>query len=186
MPISRHQARGWPSDSGSVTGQPSLPDDQRFRPRQPECTHFGRVEGARSTGSSADGGARRRGRALRACRLRIALLPDRRAFRPNGLFVADGGSECCGGPCCAAGSASVAREAGCSSACRSRPRLSLGFPRVPFLFLWGVCWGAGVERSPPKRGIYAGQRPVALVRVTGFEPAAFSSRTSRNRNHVGH
>jgi hypothetical protein len=56
-------------------------------------------------------------------------------------------------------------------------RLSLGFPRVPFLFLRGICWGAGVERRPPKRGVYAGQRPVALVGVTGFEPAASSSRT---------
>jgi hypothetical protein len=57
--------------------------------------------------------------------------------------------------------------------------LSLGFPRVPFLFLRGVCWGAGVERRPPMRGIYAGQRPAALVGVTGFEPAASSSRTKR-------
>src|SRR5665811_1646663 len=43
--------------------------------------------------------------------------------------------------------------------------LSLGFPRVPFLFLRGVCWRAEVERRPPKRGIYAGQRPAALVGV---------------------
>ena len=74
---------------------------------------------------------------------------------------------------------------GVSSACRIRPWLSLGFPRVPFLFLRGVYWGAGVERRPPKRGVYAGQRPAALVGVTGFEPAASSSRTSRSRNHVG-
>jgi hypothetical protein len=42
--------------------------------------------------------------------------------------------------------------------------LSLGFPRVPFLFLRGVCWGPGVERMQPKRGVYAGQRPVAMGR----------------------
>jgi len=63
--------------------------------------------------------------------------------------------------------------------------LSLGCPRVPFLFLRGICWGPGVEDRPPKRGIPAGQRPVAMVGVTGFEPAASSSRTSRNRNHGG-
>ena len=34
-----------------------------------------------------------------------ALLPGLRAFRPGGLFVADGGSECRVGPCCDAGSA---------------------------------------------------------------------------------
>ena len=106
------------------------------------------------------------------------LLPGRRAFRPSGLFVADGGSECPEGPCCAVGFARSCWEAGCSSAWRSRPRLSLGFPRVPFLFLRGVCLGAGVERRPPKRGVYAGQRAVALVGVTGFEPAASSSRTT--------
>ena len=41
-----------------------------------------------------------------------------------------------------------------------------GFPWVPpcsFLFLQGVCLGAGGERRPPKRGVYAGQRPAALV-----------------------
>ena len=42
--------------------------------------------------------------------------------------------------------------------------LSLGFPRVPFLFLRGVYWGPGVERRQPKRGVYAGQRPVAMGR----------------------
>jgi hypothetical protein len=55
-------------------------------------------------------------------------------------------------------------------------RRSLGCPHVPFLFLRGVCWGLGVDRRTPKRGIRAGQRPAALVGVTGFEPAASSSR----------
>jgi len=69
------------------------------------------------------------------------------------------------------------REAGCSSACRSRPRLSLGFPRVPFLFLRGVCWG--LEWNAGHRGAAFTQvRDLwAMVGVTGFEPAASSSRT---------
>jgi|GEM_PF-4601412 len=79
-----------------------------------------------------------------------ALVPGRRAFRPSGLFVANGGSECTKGPCCAAGSATSCGEAGCPSPCRSRPRLSLGFPRVPFSFLrasaGGLEWNA-VRRS---------------------------------------
>jgi len=65
----------------------------------------------------------------------LALLPGLRSFRPSGLFVADGGSQCPEGPCRAAGSAMSCGEAGCSSACRSWPRHSLGFPRVPFCSL---------------------------------------------------
>jgi len=89
-----------------------------------------------------------------------ALLPGEWAFRPSGPFVADGDQS-------ALGVAAVPWGL-----------LSLGFPRVPFLFLSGVRRGPGVERRPPKRGIYAGQRPAALVGVTGFEPAASPSRTT--------
>ena len=54
----------------------------------------------------------------------------------EGIFVADGSSQCPEGPCCAAGSATSCWEAGgCSSARRSRPRLSLGFPRAPLCSL---------------------------------------------------
>src|SRR5665647_1168193 len=117
-----------------------------------------------------------------------ALLPGGRAFRPGGLFVADGGSECPEGRCCAVGSAfpgvpscsffvpsgrllgawsgTQATETRHSRRSETVLRvaavpwglLSLGFPRVPFLFLLGVYWGPGVERRPPKRGIRAGQR----------------------------
>ena len=133
------------------------------------------------------------------------------------------------------------------SARRSRPRLSLGFLRVPFvsfkwpvswplsvpLFWWGF-WPAGMlvkvaglepaasssrtgtrvrcsaiehgrrhsehaqrrslsvpfgdpaqqERPPPFLVRASGLREY-LVGVTGFEPAASSSRTSRSRNYVG-
>ena len=52
---------------------------------------------------------------------------------PTRLFVAGGGSECPEGPFCAAGSAMPCGKAGCPSPCRSRPWLSVGFPRVPFV-----------------------------------------------------
>src|SRR5665811_1614839 len=45
---------------------------------------------------------------------------------------------------------------GVSSACRIRPWLSLGFPRVPFLFLRGVYWG--LEWN-------AGRRSAAFMQV---------------------
>ena len=68
-------------------------------------------------------------------------------------------------------------EAGCSSARRSRPLLSLGFPRVPFCSLRPLSRLLGGGTSRAGCGIPAGQRPVALVGVTGFESAASSSRT---------
>ena len=156
----------------------SLTDAQRSRLVSSERTQLVELRPLGSTGSSAEGALGDGPEPDELADFGSALLPGLRAFRPSGLFVADGGSECIEGPCCDAGSATSCGEAGCSSACRSRPRLSLGFPRVPLLFLRGVCWGPGVERRPPKCGVYAGQRPAALVGVTGFEPAASSSRTT--------
>src|ERR1035437_440093 len=51
---------------------------------------------------------------------------------------------------------------------------SLVFLFVPSRRVWGLR-GSGTPRAG--RGIRAGQRPVAVVGVTGFEPAASSSRT---------
>ena len=98
-----------------------------------------------------------------------------RWFRPRGLFVADGGSACREGSCCASGSGVPCCEVWCPSPCRSRPWLSLGFPRV--LFPSGVCWG-GLEWNTGRRSAaFPRQRTVPLVGVTGFEPAASASRT---------
>jgi len=88
-----------------------------------------------STGSSAEGALGDGPEPDELADFGSAVIPGRRTFRPKGLFVADGGSQCPEGPCCAAGSATSCGEAGCSSARRSRPRLSLGFPRVPFCSL---------------------------------------------------
>jgi len=64
-----------------------------------------------------------------------AVIPGRRTSRPKVLFVVDGGSQCPEGPCSAVGFAASCLEAGCSSARRSRPRLSFLVPRVPFCSL---------------------------------------------------
>jgi hypothetical protein len=61
-----------------------------------------------------------------------------------------------------------------------------GVPSCSFLVPSGVCWGPGVGRRPPKCGVYTGQRPVALVGVTGFEPAASSSRTGDHSSLTCH
>jgi hypothetical protein len=63
-------------------------------------------------------------------------------------------------------------------------KLAPAFPGVPsrsFLFPRGArCVRVGVGHRAGC-GIFAGQRPVALVGVTGFEPAASSSRTGDHR-----
>jgi hypothetical protein len=173
-----------------MTAHRSLTDAQRSRPVSSERTQLVELRALGSIGSSAEGALSDGPEPDEFADFGSALLTDRRAFRPSGLFVADGGSECRVGPCCAAGSARSRGRPGVllpvevgpgfpwgSLVFPRVPSCSLVFPRVPYLFLRGVCWGAGVERRPPKRGIRAGQRPAALVGVTGFEPAASSSRT---------
>ena len=128
----------------SVSVDRSLTDDQRSRPASSsEHTHLAELRALGSTGSSSGVALADGPEPDELADFGSALVPGRRSSRPNGLFVADGGSQCPEGPYCAAGSATSCGEAGCSSARRRRPRLSLGFPRVPFLFLRGVCWGEG-------------------------------------------
>src|SRR5664280_2261408 len=120
---------------GNRSVQSTIPYAQRSRLVSSARTHLAELRALGSTGSSsgvalADG--------LEPDELAdfgSALVPGRRTSRPKGLFAADGGSQCTEGPCCAAGSATSCGEAGCSSARRRRPRLSLGFPRVPFCSL---------------------------------------------------
>ena len=45
-----------------------------------------------------------------------------------------------------------------------------GVPSCSYFVPSGRLLGAGVERRPPKRGVYVGQRPAELVGVKGFEP----------------
>src|SRR5665647_1547781 len=96
-----------------------------------------------------------------------ALLPGRRSFRPIGLFVADGGSECPPGPCYAAGSATSCGEAGCFFSLSKLSVLSLGFPRVPFCSLeasfaiagkWDTPRRVGHSRRPETCGTGRGDR----------------------------
>src|SRR5664279_4347013 len=80
-----------------------------------------------------------------------AVIAGRRTSRPRGLFVVDGGSQCPEGPSCAVGFAISCWEAGCSSACRSRPRLSFLFPRVPFCSLEASVARAGRWDAAPRK-----------------------------------
>jgi hypothetical protein len=92
----------------------------------------------RSTGSSGDGvlgdGPEHDGRAD----FGLALLPGLRSFRPSGLFVAGGGSECPPGPCYAAGSATSCGEAGCFFLPVEAVWAFPGIPSCSFLFSRGV------------------------------------------------
>jgi len=120
----------------SVSVDRSLTDDQRSRPASPsEHTHLAELRALGSTGSSSGVALADGPEPDELADFGSALVPGRRSSRPNGLFVADGGSQCPEGPYCAAGSATSCWEAGCSSTRRSRPRFSLGFPRVPFCSL---------------------------------------------------
>jgi hypothetical protein len=102
------------------------------------------------------------------------LAPVRRTSRPRGLFVVEGGSQCPEGPFCAAGSA-----ASCSGPVFFCPSKS-----APAFLLLPSCSSKPLSRllegGKPSLGnsIPAGQRPVGMVGVTGFEPAASSSRTT--------
>ena len=107
------------------------------------------------------------------------LAPGRRTSRPRGLFVVDGGSQCPEGPFCAAGSAASCWEAGVLLSVEVGP----GFPfcSLMFLFVPSRPLSRLLEGGKPSAGnsIPAGQRPAGMVGVTGFEPAASSSRTKR-------
>ena len=106
-----------------------------------------------------------------------ALVPGRRTSRPRGLFVVDGGSQCPEGPFCAAGSTASCWEAGVLLSVEVGP----GFPfcSLMFLFVPSRPLSRGLGGGTPRagNGIPAGQRPAGMVGVTGFEPAASSSRT---------
>jgi hypothetical protein len=169
----------WPPLTAAF-GRPvarSLTDAQRSRLVSSERTQLVELRALGSTGSSAEGALGDGPEPDELVDFGSAVIPGRRTSRPKGLFVADGGSQCPEGHCCAVGSVTSCGEAGCSSARRRRPGLSLGFPRVPFcsLRLLSRLLGGGTSRAGC--GVPAGQRPVALVGVTGFEPAASSSRT---------
>ena len=59
--------------------------------------------------------------------------------------------------------------------------------KISSLLLYLPCFAAVLAANEALTNSGAGLSPAeTLVGVTGFEPAASSSRTSRNRNHVGH
>ena len=133
-----HTRRGSPIRCGRLTWCPSCPsptDAQRSRLVSSARTHLAELRALGSTGSSYEAALGDGPEPDELADFGSALVPGRRTSLPNGPFVADGGSQCPEGPCCAAGSATSCGDAGCSSARRSRPRLSLGFPRVPFCSL---------------------------------------------------
>jgi hypothetical protein len=105
------------------------------QPVSSERTQFVELRALGSTGSSAEGAIVDRPEPDELADFGSAVIPGRRTSRPRGLFVVDGGSQCPGGPSCAAGFAISCWEVGCSSVRRSWPRLSFLFPRVPFCSL---------------------------------------------------
>jgi hypothetical protein len=167
----------WLSTSAApmVFASGSLTDPQRSRPVSTECTQLVELRPLGSTGSSAEGALGDGPEPDELADFGSAVIPGRRTSRPKSFFVADGGSQCPEGRCCAAGSARSCGEAGCSSARRSRVRLPWG----SLAFLEASVEIAGRWDIARTCGIPAGQRPVALVGVTGFEPAASSSRAKR-------
>jgi len=75
-----------------------------------------------------------------------AVIPGRRTSRPKGLFVADGGSQCPEGPCCAAGLLRRAGRPGVLLPVEVGPGFpwgSLVFLLVPLTGLCRDCWEVG-------------------------------------------
>ena len=158
----------------------SLTDAQRSRLVSSECTQLVELRVLGATGSSAEGALGGGPEPDEHADFRSSVIPGRRAFRPKGLFVVDGGSQCTEGPSYALGSVTSCWEAGvllrgrCSSARRTRPWRSLAL----FWCSLSVPFGdpAQQERPSPFLVRASGLREY-LVGVTGFEPAASSSRT---------
>jgi hypothetical protein len=133
-----------------------VPARRAFQSLPPERPRVVELRALGSTGSSPEGALADGPEPGELADFGSAVIPGRRTSCRKVLFVADGGSQCPEGPCCAAGSAASCGEAGCSSARRSRPRLSLGFPRVPSCSLeasvaisgrWDTARGCGIPAS---------------------------------------
>ena len=114
-----------------------------------------------------------------------AVIPGRRAFRPSGLFVVDGGSQCPEGPCSAVGSARSCSKAGCSSSRQTRPRLSFLFPHVPFCSLEASVAIVG-EWDTARRKRHSRRSATCLLSTRSGVPSAFLLGTPRSKRGPHH
>src|ERR1035437_7460882 len=168
------QSITWTADRSS--GRPSLRDAQRSRHVSSERTHLVELRALGSTGSSAEGvtvpSLTNLPTSDRQCSW-PADVPDRKA---SSLRTED--HSALKDPAVPRG---LLRRAGMPGVLLP-VEVGPAFPWGSLVFLFvpsrplSRLLGGGTPRAGC--GIPAGQRPVALVGVTGFEPAASSSRTT--------